>query len=86
MSWSPLSRNVRTQVWYDGLIQAIESLSEMPERFALITESKRLKRSLRAIPYKPHRIIYEIDDLHEIVYIVRLHHFARKPLNMKDLA
>ena len=73
------------QNWFDGLFEAMESLSEMPARHALIVESARLKRHLRSLPYHSHRIVYEISDTKKVVSIVRIYHSARAPLQSEDL-
>ena len=78
---APASANA----WFDGLIDALKSLSEMPARFAAAEESERIGKSLRSMPYRAHRVIYEIDETTQIVSILRVYHSARAPLQLEDL-
>lgn len=71
--------------WLSGLLSAILALSEMPLRFALIPESKELKRPLRGFPYHSHRVVYEVDETTQSVLILRVYHSARAPLRLEDI-
>lgn len=75
----------QAQKWFDGLFASMESLSEMPTRHALISESPRLNRDLRAHLYYSHRIVYEVNVASQTVSIIRIYHFARSPLELENL-
>lgn len=72
--------------WLTYLFEALETLIEMPTRQSLIAESSRLKWSLRALPYGAHRVIYEVDETRQIVFVVRIYHSSRAPLRTEDVA
>ena len=78
---APASANA----WFDGLIDALKSLDEMPARFAVAEESERLGKALRSMPYRTHRVIYQIDEAAQTVSILRVYHSARTPLQLEDL-
>lgn len=71
--------------WFEGLFEALETLREMPIRQGLIAEASRLKRPLRALPYAAHRVVYEVDEAQQIVFIVRIYHSSRAPLRAEDV-
>ncbi|MBV9470590.1 MAG: type II toxin-antitoxin system RelE/ParE family toxin, partial [Abitibacteriaceae bacterium] len=71
--------------WLDGLFTAIDTLGELPSRYAMIPESVTLSRPLRSLPYHSHRIIYEINEAKQLILVVRVYHSARKPLKGDDL-
>ena len=65
--------------------KAIQSLAEMPLRFALIPEADELKRPLRSFPHHSHRVIYQVDEQAQTVSMLRVYHSARAPLQLEDL-
>jgi plasmid stabilization system protein ParE len=71
--------------WYKGLMEALESLQDMPARHPLIHESSHIARSLRSLLYHSHRLIYEIDESRRLVHIVRIYHSARASLGHDDI-
>lgn len=71
--------------WIQELTETILSLSEIPERFPLILEAPELGRPYRAARHYSHRIIYRIDESSETVFVVRVRHQARKPLNARTI-
>jgi toxin ParE1/3/4 len=70
-SFAPASR------WFEGLVEAIESLSEHPQRNPTIIEDPTLRHLLYG--NKPHiyRIIYLIDPSRKIVDVIHVRHRAR---------
>jgi plasmid stabilization system protein ParE len=70
--------------WLEGLWDMIESLRTMPLRFAVIPESLILNTPYRSCLYHSHRIIYRVDETEKVVYIVRIYHVARTPLQPVD--
>jgi plasmid stabilization system protein ParE len=71
--------------WLAGLFQIIDSLRDMPCRYAQIPESEALGRVLRAVVYHSHRVVYIVDETHQKVFVVRVYHCARKPLTLSSL-
>ncbi|HJX83393.1 MAG TPA: type II toxin-antitoxin system RelE/ParE family toxin [Candidatus Angelobacter sp.] len=75
--------------WYNGLEQAVYALASYPYRCPVAPEARRAKRKLRHLLYgkKPHvyRVIYEIDELRETVWLLTIRHGARRKLKTSDL-
>ena len=76
---------VMAQKWFDDLFLALEHLRQLPLRHVLIPEAADLKRELRSIHHHSHRVIYEVQEATNTVYIARVYHGARKPLMRKDI-
>lgn len=71
----------RADKWLRELSSLVESLTTFPNRNALIPESQRLGRPLRSALHYSHRAIYEVDDEHELITIVRVYHGSRRALS-----
>lgn len=75
--------------WYNGLEKAVYTLEMHPNRCPIAPESRRIKRRLRHLLYgaKPHvyRVVYEVDELHQTVWVLTIRHGARKRLRASDL-
>lgn len=71
--------------WFAGLFEALETLQEMPHRHAFVFEAAQLKRLLRGLPYYSHRVIYEVDESAQTVWILRIYHTSRAPLELESL-
>lgn len=71
--------------WLDGLQETIQTLEEMPVRHALIPETATLGMPYRSLPYFSHRVIYRVDEARAQVFVVRVYHGARKPLQNEDV-
>ena len=69
--------------WLVGLVALTNSLSEMPERFALAPESDLTEQGVRQTIYHSHRILYEV--VGEEVRILRVYHSRRDRLRPEDL-
>ncbi len=69
--------------WLVGLEEAIESLSDMPERCAVIPEHGMFTRIFRHLHYHSHRIVFFIE---EVVVVARIYHGARDELRPDDLS
>ncbi len=69
--------------WFNGLYEALQSLSEMPRRAATIRENSLERHLLYGT--KPHiyRIIYFIDDSNGQVTILSIRHRARTSFEIK---
>jgi plasmid stabilization system protein ParE len=66
--------------WFNGLEEAIHTLERFPRRCPAAPERKRTKRPLRNLLYgaKPdvYRVVYEIDEPHNVVRILTIRHGA----------
>jgi len=75
----------QARAWLAGIFPIIDSLQSLPKRYAVIPEAAALARELRSVHYHSHRIVYEVDESAQTVYIVRVYHGARRPLSSGDL-
>jgi plasmid stabilization system protein ParE len=71
--------------WFRGLVHAIYSLEELPERCPIIPEQRHFPIEIRHLQYFSHRIIYSIDTAARRVLIYRIYHGARRGLTTPDL-
>jgi toxin ParE1/3/4 len=75
--------------WYNGLEDAVYALASYPNRCPVVPEARRVKRKLRHLLYgkKPHiyRVIYEVDDGRQTVWVLHIRHGARRKLKASDL-
>jgi plasmid stabilization system protein ParE len=71
-----------TADWYDGLIDAIETLEQFPERCPLSPESSLRRRRVRQLLYGEgrniYRVLYYVRE--ETVQLLTIRHTHRKPL------
>jgi toxin ParE1/3/4 len=76
--------------WYNGLEEAVDALASYPNRCPVVPKARKVKRKLRHLLYgkKPHvyRVIYEIDEGRQAVWVLHIRHGARKKLKASDLA
>jgi plasmid stabilization system protein ParE len=72
--------------WFEGLEEAIASLSEMPRRCALAPENKSFPLEVRHLLYgrKPHvyRVIFRV--INDAVYILHIWHGRRQPVKLSS--
>ena len=72
--------------WYEGLLQAIESLSAMPKRCPLARENKYFSQEIRQILYgrgrNSYRILFTIVEGKDVstVRILHIRHAAQQTL------
>jgi len=75
--------------WYNGLEEAVDALGRNPHRCPLAPEARKLKRQLRHLLYgkKPHvyRVICELDEGRQTVWVLTIRHGARRTLKPSDL-
>jgi toxin ParE1/3/4 len=76
-------------IWYNGLEQTVYALASYPHRCPVAPEARRAKRKLRHLLYgkKPHvyRVIYEVDEGRQAVWVLTIRHGARRNLKLSDL-
>jgi plasmid stabilization system protein ParE len=75
--------------WYNGLEEAVSALASFPKRCPVAPEARKTKRKLRNLLYgkKPHiyRVIYEVDEARQAVWVLHIRHGARRKLKASDL-
>jgi toxin ParE1/3/4 len=75
--------------WYNGLENAVNALATHSHRCPIAPESRRLRRALRHLLYgnTPHiyRVIYEIDEPAQTVWVITIRHGARRTAKRSDV-
>ena len=75
--------------WFNGLEKAVYRLERHPYRCPVAPECRTMKRKLRHLLYgkRPHvyRVIYEIDERLETVWVLTIRHGARQKLKRSNL-
>ena len=75
--------------WYNGLEEAVYALANYPRRCPVATEARKLRRELRHLLYgkKPHvyRVIYQVDESRQTVWVLTVRHGARRKLKAADV-
>jgi toxin ParE1/3/4 len=75
--------------WYNGLEEAVSTLAVYPHRCPAAPEARKLRRELRHLLYgkKPHvyRVIYEVDERRQTVWVLTVRHGARRKLKTSDV-
>jgi toxin ParE1/3/4 len=76
--------------WYNGLEEAVYALGTHPNRYPVAPEARKLKRKLRHLLYgkKPHvyRVVYEVEEQRQTVWVLTIRHGARRKIRTSDLA
>ena len=76
--------------WYNGMEEAVSALSTQPHRCPVAPEARKMKRKLRHFLYgkRPHvyRVIYEVQEQQQTVWVLTIRHGARKKIQTADLA
>lgn len=58
--------------WFRGLVRAIYSLEDLPERCPIIPEQSEFAFEIRHLIYFSHRIIFRVDQTAKRVIIFRI--------------
>jgi plasmid stabilization system protein ParE len=61
----------------DTVIDAITSLSLMPNRYAVARGSRRFPFKVRCMPVPPYRITYRVIEKFHVVRVLRVEHGSR---------
>ncbi|CBN57886.1 MULTISPECIES: type II toxin-antitoxin system RelE/ParE family toxin [Kamptonema] len=75
--------SLNAEEWYNGLVNAILSLENLPNRCPLASESEEIGREIRQLIYKRYRILFSVSE--EIVQVLRIRHTARDWLSSDEL-
>ena len=74
--------------WFNGLEEAIYSLGDHPRRCPVAPEGRKMKRQLRHLLYGKspyvYRVIYEVDERRQIVWVLHVRHGARRESSAPD--
>jgi plasmid stabilization system protein ParE len=68
--------------WFEGLIQAIETLGSMPDRCAVAPESEDVGQEIRHLIYGRYRVLFAIGD--QTVLVLHIRHGAQKYLSREN--
>ena len=75
--------------WFNGLEKTVYRLERHPYQCPVAPEARTMKRKLRQLLYgkKPHvyRVIYEIDERCETVWVLTIRHGSRQKLKRRNL-
>jgi plasmid stabilization system protein ParE len=71
--------------WFRGLVRAIYSLEELPERCPVIPEQEDFSFEIRHLIYFSHRIIFRVERDRNRVVVFRVYHCSRHVLAEGDL-
>ena len=66
--------------WFRGLVQAIYSLEELPERCPVVPEHEEFSFEIRHLIYFSHRIIFRVEEAARIVRILHVRHAKRRAI------
>lgn len=68
--------------WYEGLLKAFRSLAQNPLRCPLAPENAFFEEEIHQLIYGKYRILFTVES--ETVFVLRVRHGAREPLNPED--
>jgi plasmid stabilization system protein ParE len=81
---------LRGPEWFERLLDCLDSLNNSPRRCPLALEAQRSRREIRNVLYgkgrNVYRILFEIEEERQTVWILHIRRAARAPLRPKDLA
>jgi plasmid stabilization system protein ParE len=75
--------------WFNGIVDAIRSLAELPNRCPVADESENLQTEVRLLLHgkrnRRYKVYFAIHHESETVRIFHVRHWARKPLTNEEL-
>jgi plasmid stabilization system protein ParE len=71
--------------WKKRIIEALESLSQMPHRCPGVFEEEDIGGEIRSLLCHPHKIMFEISEKDKRVVVLRIYHERREPLTLENL-
>ncbi|MGD0910138.1 MAG: type II toxin-antitoxin system RelE/ParE family toxin [Candidatus Acidiferrales bacterium] len=88
--WVTERAPLRGPEWFDRLLDSLYSLDHSPNRCPLVQEARRSHREIRNLLYgkrgNVYRILFEVDEKRNIVWIPHIRRGPRAPLRPEDLA
>ena len=80
---------LRGPEWFEELIACLYSLEELPYRCPLAREAEAAKREIRCLLFGKrrhvYRILYEIDETRQTVWVLHIRHGALADLSPEEL-
>ncbi len=64
--------------WLAGLGELFVGLRSMPQRYGIARERLHQGVTLRQVVYHSHRVLFTIDEQHDVVLVHRVLHSARR--------
>ena len=71
--------------WFRGLVEAIFSLEQLPERCPVIPEHGEFSFEIRHLIYFSHRIVFRVHHGSKRVVVYRVYHSSRRGLTEGEL-
>lgn len=63
--------------WLRDLYSKIDSLEQFPERCSFARERDYFEEDLRQLNFKSHRVVFQVNDTSNTVYILHVRHSSR---------
>ena len=81
---------VRGPEWFQELLDSMYSLEQLPNRCPLAREAGEAKRDIRCLLFGKrrgvYRILYEVDEKRQMVWILHIRHGALRDLRPGELS
>jgi plasmid stabilization system protein ParE len=88
-AWITAEAPVHGPQWFEELTDSLHSLERLPQRCPLARESAKARRPIRCLLFgKRHgvyRILYEVDERTQTVWILHIRHGALQDLRPGEL-
>jgi plasmid stabilization system protein ParE len=88
--WVVARAPIRGPKWFDDLMTCLYSLEELPYRCPLAREAEKAKREIRCLLFGKrrgaYRILYEVDEVRQTVWILHIRHGALSDLSGPQLS
>jgi plasmid stabilization system protein ParE len=82
--WVVKRAPIRGPEWFEELVECLYSLEELPYRCALAREANEARREIRCLLFgkrkHAYRILYEVDEVRQTVWILNIRHGALRDL------
>lgn len=82
----------QAEEWFNGIIAAIQSLSEMPGRCPIASESRDLKHEIRVLLHgrrnRTYKVYFSIERSTRTsgkIYVFHVRHWARRALSGREI-
>jgi plasmid stabilization system protein ParE len=88
--WVVESAPFRGPLWFDELLTCLHSLERLSYRCPLAREAEEAKREIRCLLFGKrrgaYRILFEVDELRQTVWILHIRHGALPDLSTQQLS
>ena len=88
--WVVEQAPVRGSEWFEELIGSLYSLEELPHRCPMALEAAEAQREIRCLLFGKrrgvYRILYEVDEKRQMVWILHIRHGARRALEPDEFS